>query len=238
MPKPTLHIGTSGYAYKEWKGSFYPADLPAKQMLGYYGERFGAVEINASFYRLPTAATLTSWATDVPADFSFAFKSPQRITHFQRLKDSGESVAEFVRVAATLKERLGPLLFGLPPNMKKDVGRLRAFLELLPRKGVAAAFEFRHASWFDNEVFDALRVRNAALCIADDDNDLEVPFEATANWGYLRLRRAKYTVPQLRKWAERIQKQDWREAFVFFKHEETGTGPRLAKSLAEITGSW
>jgi uncharacterized protein YecE (DUF72 family) len=236
-PKPpNLFIGTSGYAYKEWKGSFYPKDLPASQMLPYYAERFRAVEINASFYRLPGAATLNGWAAQVPADFKFTLKAPQQITHFKRLKAAAAPTKAFIKVAATLGDRLGPLLFGLPPNMKKDVPRLEGFLAKLPST-VRVAFEFRHQSWLEDDVFSALRthtIQGAALCIADDDNDLKVPFEATATWGYLRLRRAKYTGPQLKQWAARVQAAPWKEAYVFFKHEETGTGPRFARNLIEL----
>ena len=157
-----LYVGTSGYAYKEWKGSFYPRDLPAKRMLHYYGEHFRTVEINNTFYRMPTAALLETWAGEVPGDFRFVLKASQRITHLQRLKDADDSVAYLLDVAGTLKTRLGALLFQLPPNLKMDVPRLRAFLELLPPQS-RAAFEFRHASWFDDEVFALLHAHRAAL---------------------------------------------------------------------------
>jgi len=232
MPGPSLFVGTSGYSYKEWKGSFYPRDLPAKGMLRYYAERFGAVESNSTFYRLPTAKVVKSWAAEVPAGFRFALKAPQRITHFQRLKGARGSVSQFLRVAAVLGDRLGPLLFQLPPNFKKDVPRLEAFLALLPA-GTRAAFEFRHASWFDDETFDILRARGAALCIAEDE-DLATPFEATAKWGYLRLRRLDYTRADLSAWAKRVRRQTWGEAFVFFKHEDTGRGPVFAKKFLEL----
>jgi uncharacterized protein YecE (DUF72 family) len=228
-----LHVGTSGYAYKEWKGSFYPKDLPAKQMLHYYGERFGAVEINGSFYRMPTASTLEGWASEVPAEFQFGFKAPQQITHFKRLKGAEELTAQFCEVTAGLKKRLGPLLFGLPPNMKKDAERLKGFLKLLPRKQ-RVAFEFRHASWFDEEVFGLLRARNVALCIAEAEDSVEVPFVATADWGYARLRLPEYTDAALKAWNKRIQKPDWTDAYVFFKHEDTGTGPRFGKKFLDL----
>src|SRR5215217_896292 len=212
-----LHVGTSGYSYKEWKGTFYPDDLPVKQMLGYYGERFRATEINATFYRMPKASVLEAWAGEVPADFKFALKAPQRITHFQRLKDCGESLSYLLATAGVLKDRLGPLLFGLPPNFKKDAGRLKEFLALLPPQR-RAAFEFRHPSWFDDEVFGLLRDHQVALCIAEADDDLEVPFESTADWGYLRLRRPDYTAAELKAWVKKLRTQPWRDAFVFFKH--------------------
>lgn len=223
-----LFVGTSGYSYKEWKGSFYPKDMSAKGMLKYYGERFGAVEINSSFYRLPAVSALESWAGEVPAGFKFAMKAPQAITHFQRLKGSEKSVREFLGAASALGPRQGPLLFGLPPNMKKDSARLRDFLALLP-DGTRAAIEFRHASWFDDEVFGLLKEAGVALCIADADDDLDVPFEATAGFGYLRLRRAEYSAAALKKWVGRIQRQSWKEAFVFFKHEDEAKGPRFAE---------
>jgi uncharacterized protein YecE (DUF72 family) len=229
-------VGTSGYAYKEWKGSFYPEKMPAKGMLRYYGERFGTVEINASFYRLPVASTLTAWTAEVPADFRFAMKAPQAITHFQRLKGSEKSVMEFVKVAGVLGGRLGPLLFGLPPNMKKDATRLREFLEMLPSKGARFAFEFRHQSWFDDEVLGLLKRHKVALCVADADDELEVPRAATTDFGYVRLRRAEYTGPALKKWGAWIAEQKWKEAFVFFKHEDEGKGPRFAVKLVEVMG--
>jgi uncharacterized protein YecE (DUF72 family) len=229
----SFYIGTSGFSYPKWKGSFYPAKMPANQMLGFYSARFRSVEINNSFYRLPTASALEAWASQVPADFRFVLKAPQDITHRRRLVGVDELVSSFLEVAGTLKERLGPLLFQLPPNFKKDMPRLRAFLALLT-PGCRAAFEFRHPSWFDDEVFGLLRDRQTALCIADAEDDLEVPFEATADWGYLRLRRPDYDDAALKAWAERMQAQTWRDCFVFFKHEDSGKGPQLASRLLEL----
>ena len=228
-----LYVGTSGYSYKEWKGTFYPKDLPDKQMLRFYGERFRTVEINNTFYRMPKASVLEAWAAEAPADFKFVIKASQRITHHQRLKDAGDSVSYLLEVAGELKERLGPLLFQLPPNLKKDVPRLREFLALLPAQG-RTAFEFRHPSWFDEEVFGLLRDHQAALCIAEAENDLEVPFVATADWGYLRLRRPDYGDAELKTWVKRVREQDWRDAFVFFKHEDEGKGPQLAQQFLEL----
>jgi uncharacterized protein YecE (DUF72 family) len=225
-----LFVGTSGFAYPKWKGSFYPEKLPAKQFLRYYAEHFRSVEINNTFYKLPTTAALEAWAAEVPADFRFPLKAPQLITHIKRLKDVAEPVAAFVAVAAALKERLGPLLFQLPPNMKKAVPRLTAVLELVPAS-FRVAWEFRHPSWFDDDVYTALREHQAALCVAEADDDLEVPLVATAGWGYLRLRREKYTAPALKKWVTRVREQAWADTFVFFKHEDTGTGPRFAKDF-------
>ena len=228
-----LYIGTSGYSYKEWKGTFYPEKLPDRQMLRYYGERFRTVEINNTFRRMPNASDLERWADAVPADFRFVLKAPQQITHVRRLNDAGDLVSHLFEVAGTLTERLGPLLFQLPPTLKKDVPRLHAFLALLPLQ-LRAAFEFRHPSWFDEEVFGLLRDHRAALCVADADDDLEVPFVATTDWGYLRLRRPDYGDAELTGWVERVQGQDWRDAFVFFKHEDEGKGPRMAKRYMEL----
>jgi len=228
-----FYVGTSGYAYPKWKGGFYPAKMPAKEMLSYYASRFRAVEINNTFYKPPEASVLEGWAGQVPADFRFAFKAPQKITHIKRLKDVGELVSSFLEAAGTLKKRLGPLLFGLPPNFKKDVPRLREFLALL-KPGCRAAMEFRHPSWFDDEVFGLLRKHQTALCIADAEDDLEVPFVATADWGYLRLRRPDYDNAALKAWAARMKAQAWSDCFVFFKHEDTGTGPKFAARLLEV----
>ncbi|QJW93739.1 DUF72 domain-containing protein [Frigoriglobus tundricola] len=228
-----VFVGTSGYSYPKWKGSFYPAKLPTKQMLGYYGTHFRAVEINNTFYRPPTAAVLDGWAEQVPTGFRFVLKAPQEITHVKRLVNADEMVSSLFATADTLEERLGPVLFQLPPNFKKDVPRLRAFLGLLP-KDRGAAFEFRNASWFDDEVFALLRLHRVAMCIADADDGLEVPFVSTADRGYLRLRRAAYDDSALRTWAARIRAERWRDVFVFFKHEDAGTGPRFAKRLLEL----
>jgi uncharacterized protein YecE (DUF72 family) len=224
--------GTSGFSYKEWKGTFYPEDLPADAMLAYYAERLPAVEINNTFYRMPKPALLEGWAAQVPEAFRFVLKASQRITHHKRLKEAGDEVAYFFGVAATLGERLGPALFQLPPNLKKDLPRLEAFLQTIP-EGRRAAFEFRHASWFEEDVFQALRSRGAALCIAEDE-DLATPLVATADWGYLRLRRQDYDEPALRGWAERLKAQPFDTAYVFFKHEEEGAGPALAHSFESM----
>jgi uncharacterized protein YecE (DUF72 family) len=221
--------GTSGYSYKEWKGSFYPEDLPASEMLRYYAARLPAVEINNTFYRMPKASLLSGWAEQVPDGFRFVLKASQRITHQKRLREAGEEVGYFFRVATTLGDRLGPVLFQLPPNLKRDLPRLADFLALLPPAS-RSAFEFRHESWFDDEVFEALRSRGAALCIAEDE-DLSTPFEMTAAWGYLRLRRQDYGEADIAAWADRIRGKPWSEVYVFFKHEEGGAGPRLAAEL-------
>jgi len=222
--------GTSGFSYKEWKGSFYPEDLPDSGMLRYYASRLPAVEINNTFYRMPRAALLESWAEQVPDGFAFALKASQQITHRKRLKEAGEAVAYFFGVATTLGDRLGPTLFQLPPNLKKDLPLLADFLAVLPGAS-RSAFEFRHESWFDDETFEALRSARAALCWAEDEK-LATPPRSTASWGYLRLRRPDYGEAEIAAWADRIRAEPWSEAYVFFKHEEEGTGPRLAEAMA------
>jgi uncharacterized protein YecE (DUF72 family) len=213
-----IHVGTSGYNYPEWRGSFYPDALPAKQMLRHYAERFSTVEINATFYRMPTDATLRAWADATPASFVFTLKAPQRITHHRRLADVDEPLRRFVDVSAVLGAKLGPLFFQLPPTFGKETGRLADLLAMLP-PGRRAAFEFRHASWFADDVYALLGTRDAALCIADTE-DGTTPDVATATWGYLRLRDADYTDAALDGWAERIARRGWRDAFVYFKHEQ------------------
>jgi len=228
-----LYVGTSGYSYKEWKGNFYPADLSEKKMLRYYGERFRTVEINNTFHRMPTVSLLEAWGCEVPDDFKFVLKAPQQITHFQRLKDCDDSLSYLLDISAALNQRLGALLFQLPPNLHKDLPRLRDFFALLP-PGRRVAVEFRHQSWFDEEVFALLRRNDAALCIADAENDLEVPFASTASWGYLRLRRPDYDGAELKRWARQVREQGWSDAFVFFKHEDEAKGPLMAQRFLEL----
>jgi len=216
-----LYVGTSGYSYKEWKGPFYPEKLPDKEMLHFYGERFRSVEINNTFYRMPKSSVLEAWAAEVPADFKFVIKASQRITHFQRLKDCRDSVEYLLDVVQ------------LPPNLPKDAARLRDFLALLPPER-RLAFEFRHQSWFDEEVFTILRNHQAVLCIAEAENDLEIPFVSTADWGYLRLRRPDYGDAELKAWVKRVQDQKWQDAFIFFKHEDEGKGPQMAKRFLDL----
>ena len=223
--------GTSGFSYKEWKGSFYPEDLPPDRMLAYYAERLPAVEINNTFYRMPKPALLESWAAEVAPEFRFVLKASQRITHFKRLKETASEVDYFFGVASTLGERLGPVLVQLPPNLKKDLPRLEAFLATLPA-GARPAFEFRHGSWFEDDVYEALRAKGAALCVAEDE-ELATPLVATAEWGYLRLRRQDYDGAAVASWAEKVRGQPWSEAYVFFKHEDAGAGPRLAAEFLE-----
>jgi uncharacterized protein YecE (DUF72 family) len=229
-----FHIGTSGWSYKEWKGSFYPPQIPADEMLPYYAARFSTVEVNNSFYRIPSDRVLASWAGQVPSEFRFVMKASRRITHNGRLKDEDGSLEYFLKAVNPLGERLGPTFFQLPPTFKKDAGRLQAFLSRLPRRW-PAAMEFRHQSWFDDEVYQLLRDRDIALVAVDQDEGEGAPLVPTATWGYLRLRRMAYDIPQLSGWAARIGAQPWREAYVLLKHEEgSPTGPAAAQELQEI----
>jgi uncharacterized protein YecE (DUF72 family) len=226
-------VGTSGYSYPEWKGNFYPKKIAAKDMLRWYAERFPTVEINNTFYRMPTEGLLQGWAGQVPEHFSFVLKAPRRITHDKRLQDCGELVTYLVRTASTLGPRLGPLLFQLPPYFKQDVPLLKSFLRELPEQR-RVGFEFRHRSWFADEVYETLRAHGAALCVADTGEEPAAPLVATTDWGYLRLRREDFSDQELQHWARRIREQPWREAYVFIKHEEEGRGPKLAARLMEI----
>ena len=220
-----LLAGTSGYAFKEWKGNFYPDGMHDDQWLGFYASKFPSVEINNTFYRLPKQQVLHDWAAQVPEEFTFAIKASMRITHHARLKPESADALDFLlRNTAVLGSRLGPILFQLPPNMKKDVDRLRGFLGLLPTDR-RYTFEFRHESWFDDDVMSALRERDIPLCVAEQD-DFKCPVRATASWGYLRLHRLNYDAAALSEWAKCIAAQGWKEAYVFFKHDEgEGSGP-------------
>ncbi len=230
-----IQAGTSGFSYKSWKGTFYPEKLPAGEMLRYYSEQLPAVEINNTFYRIPKREVLERWAAQVPEDFRFSVKASRRITHFKRLKDAGEVTGYFLSAAAALGPRLGVLLFQLPPNFRLDLQRLDDFLSLLP-EGTPAAFEFRHPSWADEPVYERLRARGMAWCHSDtDDAPPAVPVR-TASWGYLRLRRSDYSEEDLQAWAGRVQETGWDSAFVFFKHEDAGTGSRLARRFLELAG--
>jgi uncharacterized protein YecE (DUF72 family) len=227
-----LFAGTSGFSYKEWKGRFYPEKHPDRQMLAFYATRLPTVEINNTFYRMPKSEALEGWAGQVPSSFTFALKAPQRITHRERLEGSDDSLHAFLEVAGVLGDRLGPLLFQLPPFLRKDVPRLATFLALLPRT-IRAAFEFRHPTWFEDDVYDILRAHGAALVGGDADNaEKSPPLVATASFGYLRLRAAEYERPELAAWAERIRAQGWSDAFVFLKHEVRG--PEFAETLSSL----
>jgi len=231
-----IHAGTSGFSYDEWKGSFYPEDLPAGERLRHYGERLPAVEINNTFYRLPKTSVVEGWADQVPAGFRFALKASRRITHQKRLVEAESETEYLLRVTSTLGAKLGALLFQMPPYLRKDAPRLAAYLELLPA-GTRAALEFRHGSWADAEVRDLLRARDCALVVVESDDQPDAELVATAGWGYLRLRRCDYTDAELAERAERIRAQGWDEAFVFFKHEEgEGAGPDLALRFLAVAG--
>jgi uncharacterized protein YecE (DUF72 family) len=226
-------IGTSGFQYPEWKGTFYPETLATAKMLGYYSERFRSTEVNYTFRHLPSAKTLDRWCRETPEQFRFALKAPQRITHFAKLRGSEQLLEHFVGIIGDLESKLGPVLFQLPPQFKKDTEVLGAFVGKFP-PGLRAAFEFRHASWFDEEVFDVLRSANVALCIADT-SDFKTPLVATASFGYLRLRNENYTDADLAAWADSVRtlRAQWEDAFIYLKHEEKGVGPAFAQRLIE-----
>ena len=233
-----LFAGTSGYAFKEWKGSFYPDDLKDDAMLAYYASKFLTVEINNTFYRLPKEHVLLEWAAQVSDTFTFAIKASQRITHHARLKPECAGAVEFLlKNTASLGARLGPILFQLPPNLRKDFDRLRAFVDTLPADR-RYTIEFRHPSWFDDDVLDALRARDIALCITEQP-EFASPVVATATWGYARLHRFDYDAAALEAWATQLATQPWSETYVFLKHDEgEGSGPpavdALVKAFAQI----
>ena len=232
-----LLVGTSGFAFKEWKGAFYPADLPDDEMLGYYASRFPTVEINNTFYRMPKENVLLGWAAQVPEAFTFTIKASQRITHHARLKPQAAELVEYlVRATGVLGSRLGPILFQLPPNLKKDLDRLQSFLTLLPRDR-RFTMEFRHESWFDDDVVSALRAHDVALCVSEQE-EFQSPVLATASWGYLRLHRFDYDASALSAWAAKISSQPWNDAYVFFKHDHTaGSGPPAVDAFLQAQGS-
>jgi uncharacterized protein YecE (DUF72 family) len=232
-----MHIltGTSGFSYPAWRGSFYPAKLSTTKMLAYYAGKLDAVEINNTFYRMPRPALLERWAAETPPAFRFALKSPRGITHMRRLVGADDMVARLAKEARALGDRLGPILFQLPANLRKDLGVLEAFLATWTAAAgrLRAAFEFRDESWLTDDVYAALARHDAALCVADSE-ELATPLIATANWGYLRLRRQDYGKTALRRWAERLKKQRFGDVFVFFKHEAEGAGPALADSFRSM----
>ncbi|MEW5918184.1 MAG: DUF72 domain-containing protein [Gemmatimonadota bacterium] len=226
-----LLVGTSGFAFKEWKGPFYPNDLKDDAMLGFYASRYPTVEINNTFYKLPRVELLQDWAAQVPPGFTFTIKASRRITHFARLKtDAASAIGYLLDNTATLGSRLGPILFQCPPDLAKDIDRLRAFLALLPNER-RFTMEFRHQSWFDDEVFAELRARNVALCVCEQE-DFRSPTISTADWGYLRLHRLDYAPPALSAWRQFVAQQPWREAYVFFKHDHAdGSGPPAVEAF-------
>jgi uncharacterized protein YecE (DUF72 family) len=227
-------IGTSGFQYAEWKGTFYPEKMPAAKMLPYYGERFASTEINYTFRRFPSDKTIGRWVEETPAAFRFSLKAPQRITHFAQLQGCEEILYAFQRAISGLGNKQGPVLFQLPPTLKKDAPRLGDFLREMPPE-IQAAFEFRHVSWFDEEVFATLHKFNAALCLAESA-DLATPPVATANFGYLRLRREDYGTVDFERWAQFVaaQEKNWTNAYIYFKHEESGIGPKFAAEMQAL----
>ena len=227
-----VFVGTSGYNYPEWRGTFYPEKFSTDKMLAYYAERFPTVEINYTFYRMPTEKLLAGWAAGTPAAFTFTLKAPRRITHDSKLQRCEEALQAFCRTSRTLGSKLAVLLFQLPPNFKKNAGVLREFVALLP-EGTRAAFEFRHESWLDAETYETLRSRNVALCVADSEK-MSTPVEATADYGYFRLRDEGYQQPDIERWAHVIKALSVADAFVYFKHEEQGLGPEFAKRLTTL----
>ena len=228
-----VYAGTSGFSYKEWRGSFYPEKLPASGMLAHYAQRLPAVEINNTFYRMPRPGQLEKWSSQVPEEFRFSLKASRRITHAKRLEDCREETDYLFGVLGTLGDQLGSVLFQLPPYFRMDMARLEAFVDTLP-EGRHIALEFRHESWFDQPTFDLLTARGMALVIADSDDLPVSEFTRTADWAYLRLRRADYGETELKRWVGRLEEAGLEEAHVFFKHEDEGSGPRMAEQFLEL----
>ena len=230
-----VFIGTSGFQYTEWRGTFYPADFSPDKMLAYYSERFPTTEINYSFYRIPSIQTLERWADGTPDGFVFSLKAPRRITHDAKLQGCEDVLERFVETVRVLDAKLGVILFQLPPGFKKNLETLGAFLEAMPRP-LRAAFEFRHPSWHDPDVFALLEKKNVALCIAESEK-LATPVVATADYGYLRLRREDYGESDIVRWAAVIaeHREKWKDVFVYYKHEEKGSGPEFARQLMNAT---
>ena len=226
-----IHVGTSGYSFPEWKGSFYPKTLPTAELLPYYAARFPTVEINNTFYRLPKESVVVDWAAAVPDGFTFSVKASQRITHHARLKDVGDLMGYLLRVCTALGDKRGPTLFQLPPNMKLDLDRLAAFLPLIPKRW-KTAIEFRHATWFTDDVYALLRQHEVALVVAENE-DSEAVVASTAPYGYLRLHKPAYAPGELDAWAAKIVAQPWEEAWVYFKHDTDTAGPELAAAFAQ-----
>lgn len=227
-------IGTSGFQYAEWKGTFYPADMSTAKMLPYYAERFSTTEINYSFHRIPSAKTIEGWYKATPERFKFSLKAPQKVTHWAKLRNCGDTLSYFHQVICDLEKKLGCVLFQLPPTLKKDAALLEAFLNDVP-DGMRCAFEFRDAAWFSDDVFELLKKKNLALCIADSEK-LSTADVATADYGYLRLRREDYQDADVARWSEAIKAHgaQWSDAFIYFKHEESGIGPKLGQQMMKL----
>ena len=231
----SLYVGTSGYSYKEWKGSFYPDKISAKDMLSYYASRFQTVELNNTFYRLPQESMIHTWKAQVPDNFRFSMKASQLITHFKQLKDAGNETRLMLKRFAAFGNHLGAVLFRLPPDMKKDIKRLEMFLKHVPA-GAPAAFQLEDPTWLDEKVLGLLRSQNCALSITDTDELPLSHINKTADWGYMRLRRVNYSDSELKEWITRMRAQEWKNTFVFFKHEDEGTGPKLAAQFLKLAG--
>ncbi len=227
-------VGTSGFQYAEWKGTFYPEKMPSAKMLPYYAERLTTTEINYTFHRIPSAKTIEGWYHATPERFQFSLKAPQKVTHWAKLRNCGDTLRFFQTVISDLEGKLGCVLFQLPPTLKKDAALLEAFLIDVP-PGMRCAFEFRDASWFSDEIFALLRSKNLALCLAESEK-LVTPLVATADYGYLRLRREDYQESDVVRWTEFVKSKraEWSEVFVYFKHEESGIGPKLAMRMIEL----
>ena len=230
----TLYVGTSGYSYKEWKGSFYPEKISPKDMLTYYASRLHAVELNNTFYRLPQRSMIENWKSQVPENFRFSVKASKLITHFKRLKDAGRETRLMLETVLAFEDRLGAVIFRLPDDMQKDLKRLEAFLKVLPAD-LPAVFDFRHATWFDDEVLELLRSQNRVFCVSDIEELPDNYTYKTADWGYVRLRRVQYSKSDLVEWIKRIRAQGWKDTYVFFKHEDEGTGPKLAAQFLDLS---
>ncbi len=228
-----LYVGTSGFSYKEWKGPFYPEKISGSKMLEFYSGQLNSVEINNTFYRMPKPEVVEKWAATVPSGFRFILKASRRITHFKRLKEASEPTSYMLTLANGLDKKLGAILFQLPPNFRKDIDRLQTFVDALPPK-TRGAFEFRHASWFDGEANQLLAKRGLSLCTADTGDEDWTPELSEANWGYIRLRQAAYTKKQLATWHNRITDKNWKHCFVFFKHEDDGAGPNMARQFLDM----
>ena len=229
-------VGASGYSYKEWKGSFYPDDMKPEGMLAWYAQHLPTVEINNTFYQMPKVAVLESWSASTPASFRFAIKASRRITHQARLKaDEATGSVDFLyKNLAALGDKRGPVLFQLPPFLKKDLARLSEFLQVLP-EGHHAAFEFRNDTWFADDVYDVLRRSGASLCFSEREDNAPPPLVETAPWGYIRLRLEEYSDADLKQWAERLAATGWREIFVYFMHEPTA--PPYAQTLLRFANA-
>lgn len=227
------HVGTSGFSYKEWKGKFYPSDIKPGDMLSYYAEHLSAVEINNTFYRMPRADLLKRWAQAVPDNFRFVIKAPRRITHSKKLVDVDSEVEHLLKMVKSMKERLGALLFQLPPWVQKDHELLAKFLQLIPTT-VRVAIEFRHRTWQDDEIDGLLRERNVARVMADTEEKPLAELRETADWAYVRLRRCDYDGDALTEWRLRFEQSEWQQAFVFFKHEDEAAGPKMATDFVQL----